>query len=178
MYIKDVNTCLTSVEAAYVYSQIESDKIIYPIADSDSATPANFFSMIGEFTTMYQISEMYDEVQATLPFANCDTQEISNFFGHAEVITENNDYLVDLAYGPNTKTTDIVNQTDDDWSILTPFPRYTTPTLDPNFKQVCSIITTLEANVTLGLPPLLLPVPVITIYVEFILKSLTRLTHN
>ena len=73
MYIKDVNTCLTSVEAAYVYSQIESDKIIYPIADSDSATPANFFSMIGEFTTMYQISEMYDEVQATLPFANCDT---------------------------------------------------------------------------------------------------------
>ena len=42
--------------------------------------------------------------------------------------------MVDLAYGPNTKTTDIVNQTDDDWSILTPFPRYTTPTLDPELQ--------------------------------------------
>ena len=46
---------------------------------------------------------MNDDVQATLPFADCDTQEIINFFGHAEVTTENIDYLVDLAYGPNTE---------------------------------------------------------------------------
>ena len=129
-----MNTCLTSVEAAYVYSQIESDKIIYPVADSNSATPANFFSMIGEFATMYDIPDMNEDVQATLPFADCDTQEIINFFGHAEVTTENIDYLMDLAYGPNTEPTDFVNQIDHDWSILTPFPRYTTPTLDPELQ--------------------------------------------
>ena len=134
LYIEDVNTCLTTVEAAYVYSQIESDKIIFPVADSNSATPANFFSMIGEFTTMYEIPEVNDEVQAPLPFANCDSQELDTFFGHAEVTPEKMDYLVDLAYGPNTRTTEIATQPDDDWSILTPFPRYPTPTLDPKLQ--------------------------------------------
>ena len=128
MYIKDVNNCLTSVEAAYVYSQIEEDKIVYPVADNNITKPENFLTMLGEFDSIYKIAHMDHDVEDPFPFANCDTREINSFFCHPEAKTETNDYLLDLVYGFGTLPLDSIDVKDQDWSILIPFPTYVSTT--------------------------------------------------
>ena len=144
IHIPDRGLCLSHPEADFVYTCVEHDVMVTPFVVNKEVTPSPaLHSFDVDFEDHFEIVvsnvPMHDVGNADFPFSACTNEEVKGFFHVLDNDDKAADIIVDKCYDCRPGECSEDAKFGVDWSILTPFPSYTSHAPE-SFKDNCLCI--------------------------------------
>ena len=130
IYVPDRGLCLSQPEADFVYTCLECEDLVTPFEVNTAVSPSpalrSFdFDFEDHFEVFADGAHACDPNSDDFPFSACKNEEVEGFFHVLDKDDKAADIIVARCYdchpGDHSEETPL----DVDWSILTPFPSYT-----------------------------------------------------
>ena len=130
IYIPDRGLCLSQPEADFVYTCLEREDMVMPFEVNKEVTPSPALcSFDVDFEDHFEIVvsdvHMRDVGDDDFPFSACTNEELEGFFHVLDNDDKAADIIVDRCYDCRPGEHSEEAKFGVDWSILTPFPSYT-----------------------------------------------------
>ena len=128
--VPEKGLCLSLKEADFVYTCIERDNIVTPFEIHNAELPSvALHSFDFDFDDHFEVDKCEaptsDMLSNAFPFGTCTNEEMDRFFHVLDKDDKATDIIVDRCYDCRSGDCGEVEQLDIGWSILTPFPSYT-----------------------------------------------------
>ena len=125
IYIPDRGLCLSHPKADFVYTCLERDDMVTPFEVNEEVTPTPALHSFDHFEIVVSDVPMHDVANANFPFGACTNEEVKGFFHVLDNDDKAADIIVDKFYDCHPGECSEDANFGVDWSILTPFPSYT-----------------------------------------------------
>ena len=130
IYVPDKGLCLSQTEVDFVYTCLEREDMVTPFEGHNAESPCfTLHSFDFDFDDHFEVAKgeahVCDLIRDDFPFSACTNEELEGFFHVLYKDDKATDIIVDTCYDCHSGECSKDVQLDIGWSILTPFPSYT-----------------------------------------------------